>query len=97
MNLLSLINPSLANVYCNIILLNMEQLDLKDYYHNLYAIYIISYFFRLYLIRHARVQMFEWQGEKICRNVNRSWDQSHQTHIDSLWAKEASFNLDAGS
>ena len=40
----------------------MEQLDLKDSSRNLYAIYIISYFFRLYIILHACVQIFDMTG-----------------------------------
>jgi hypothetical protein len=56
MNLLSLINPSLANVflvpYCQI----MAQSGLKNLSHNFHAIYVID-FFILYLYLYVKHSM----------------------------------------
>ena len=43
-NLLSLINPSLAHVYCSTTLSNHRLIRLKNLSRKLVAIYIISYF-----------------------------------------------------
>jgi hypothetical protein len=56
MNLLRLINPLLAHVYCSITLSNNELIRLKNLSRKLVAICAISYIFNLYLILHAYVQ-----------------------------------------
>ena len=53
----------------------MEQLGLKDSSPKLVAINAISYFFSLYLILHADVQMFDVTGCKIFgRDLNRTYN-----------------------
>ena len=65
MNLLSLINPSLAHIYGSTTLSNHRLIRLKKSSRKLTTICAISYFFRLYLILHAYVQTSDGTGTKI--------------------------------
>ena len=65
MNLLSLINPSVAHIYCSTTLSNHGLIRLKNPSRKLIAICVISYFFSLYLILHAYVQTFDGTATKI--------------------------------
>ena len=58
-NFLSLINPSLAYVYCSKTLSNHGLIRLKNSSSKLVANYIISFIISLYLILHACVQTFD--------------------------------------
>jgi hypothetical protein len=55
-DLLSLINPSLAYVYCSIILSNYELIRLKKSSRKTVSIYAFSFIISLYLILCACVQ-----------------------------------------
>ena len=56
MNLLSLISPSLAHIYCSTTLSNHGPIRLKNSSHKLVASCAISFIISLYLILHAWVK-----------------------------------------
>jgi hypothetical protein len=66
-NLLSLINPSLAHVYCSTTWSNHELISLMDSSRELASIYAIGFVIRLYLIVLIGVQTSDGMGLKFSR------------------------------
>ncbi len=64
MNLLSLINPSLAKFTVAPYYQIMAQLDLKDSSRNFTRKLCNGFFYRPHLILHAYIQTFDVMGEK---------------------------------
>jgi hypothetical protein len=72
MNLLRLINLSLAHVYCSMILSNHGMIRLKKFVSQ-NTRNVISYFFSLHLILHVCIQIFDMIECKILGNeLNRA-------------------------
>jgi hypothetical protein len=58
MNLLSLINPSLVNIYCSITLSNHGVIRLKRFVSQ-FSVGLCNWFFRPHLMLHTYVQTFD--------------------------------------
>jgi hypothetical protein len=65
MNLLNLINPSLAHVYCSITLPNHGLIRLKKSSRKTVSICAFSFIISLYLILHACVQTSDVTATKV--------------------------------